>query len=73
MGNRILAATRKGLFVIERTGQGNMPWTIARTAFLAEHIIMTLPDARDGSLYAAIYSQHFGGKLHRSTDGGATW
>ena len=73
MSNRIVVATRKGLFTIERTGGGSVPWSITRTAFLAEHAIMSLPDSRDGSLYVAVYHGHFGTKMHRSRDGGATW
>lgn len=73
MSDRLLAATRKGLFLIERTGRKCVPWEITHTAFLAEHVIMTLPDHRDGSLYAALYHGHFGSKLHRSVDGGKTW
>src|SRR5687768_7846063 len=73
MSDRIVVATRKGLFSIERTGRGGVPWTITRTAFLAEHVIMTLPDPRDGSLYAALHLGHFGAKIRRSTDGGQSW
>jgi hypothetical protein len=73
MSNALVVATRKGLFLIERGGRGRVPWQISRTAFLAEHVIMALPDARDGSLYAALHLGHFGAKLHRSTDSGATW
>lgn len=72
MSNRILAATRKGLFLIERTG-GPVPWKITGTAFLAEHAIMVLPDRRDQSIYVSLYHGHFGSKLHRSTDGAKTW
>jgi hypothetical protein len=73
MPPRILAATRKGLFLIERTGGPTSPWRITRTSFLAEHVIMALPDPRDGSLYAALSLGHFGAKMHRSSDLGATW
>lgn len=73
MSDRILAATRKGLFIIERTANGAVPWTITGTAFLAEHVIMALPDRRDGSWYVAMHHGHFGSKLHRSTDQGTTW
>lgn len=73
MSDRILAGTRKGLFFIERTGDAAAPWQVTRPAFLAEHVIMVLPDRRDGSLYASLHHGHFGTKFHRSTDGGATW
>ncbi len=34
---------------------------------------MVLDDRRDGTVYAALNLGHFGSKLHRSTDRGATW
>lgn len=34
---------------------------------------MTLADPRDGAVYAALDHGHFGVKLHRSADSGATW
>jgi hypothetical protein len=34
---------------------------------------MTLADPRDGAVYAALEHGHFGAKLHRSRDDGATW
>lgn len=73
MSNRLLVATRKGLFTLERTGSGEKPWVISRISFLGEHAIMTLPDERDGSLYVALSLGHFGAKMHRSDDGGQTW
>ena len=73
MSDCILAATRKGLFTIERTGTGAKPWVITRAAFLAEHVIMTLTDPRDGAWYAALSLGHFGSKIRRSHDQGQTW
>jgi hypothetical protein len=71
MSRRILVATRKGLFTVERNGGGR--WAVARAAFLGENVSMVLPDPRDGCTYAALEHGHFGAKLHRSRDGGATW
>lgn len=70
MPSRIFAATRKGLFTVERKAGR---WKVARTAFLGDNLTMVLPDARDGALYAAIHHGHFGTKVHRSRDGGSTW
>jgi hypothetical protein len=70
MTKRLYLTTRKGLFTVERNGSG---WGIARTAFLGDTLTVMLPDARDGSLYAACHHGHFGCKLHRSRDGGDTW
>ncbi len=70
MSDRIVVATRKGLFVVER-GAGT--WAIGATAFLGDNVSASLSDPRDGALYAALDHDHFGGKMHRSEDGGATW
>lgn len=73
MSSRLLAATRKGLFTLERSGTGSVPWKITRAAFLGDNVGMVLPDRRDGYVYVAIGHGHFGCKMHRSPDGGATW
>jgi len=70
MAKRLYVATRKGLLDFGATGGG---WELERTSFLAEPVTAVLPDARDGTLYAALSLGHFGVKLHRSEDGGATW
>jgi photosystem II stability/assembly factor-like uncharacterized protein len=70
MKQRILAATRKGLFAIER---GRAGWSVDRVAFLGDNATMVLPDARDGSVYVSLGHGHWGVKLHRSPDGGRTW
>ena len=40
---------------------------------LGDNVSLVLPDARDGSIYAGLNLGHFGTKLRRSDDGGATW
>lgn len=70
MERRLLVATRKGLFQLIRD-DGN--WRVADVSFLGDPVTAVLPDARDGTLYAALNLGHFGVKLHRSSDGGATW
>jgi hypothetical protein len=72
VSERLFVATRKGLFTVERQA-GSGRWAIARTAFLGEPISAVFPDPRDDSVYAALNLGHFGVKLHRSRDGGATW
>jgi len=62
MGDRILVATRKGLFTVERDGGA---WKIASADFLADHVSMVLADPREGTQYAALDHGHFGVKLHR--------
>jgi hypothetical protein len=70
MSDRVLASTRKGLFVIDRGSDG---WRLARHAFLGDNVTHCLVDARDGAWYAALDLGHFGVKLHVSRDAGGTW
>lgn len=70
MSARLLVATRKGLFICPPDGDG---WSIPAPAFLGEPVSAVLHDPRDGALYAALRLGHFGVKLHRSEDGGASW
>lgn len=70
MSDTILVSTRKGLFVLERSARG---WGVARHAFLGDNLALSLADARDGSWYAALDLGHFGAKLQRSRDRGASW
>ncbi|MGE0043276.1 MAG: WD40/YVTN/BNR-like repeat-containing protein [Vicinamibacterales bacterium] len=70
MSTRCHVATRKGLFTIERTAAG---WEIARVSFLGDNCTLAMHDPRSGDLLAALDHGHFGVKLHRSRDGGATW
>ncbi len=70
MGNRILVATRKGLFDVRRKAAG---WQIARTAFLGDILSQAMRDPRDGALYVAQSLGHFGVKLQRSVDDGEKW
>ena len=71
MSERILVATRKGLFTVERGRQGR--WSITRRDFLGDHLSISMGDPRSGALYAAFQHGHFGAKLSRSTDGGRSW
>lgn len=68
---RLYAATRKGLFILERSASG--AWAIADVAFLGQNLPMVLPDAQSGSVFAAINHGHFGNKLQRSRDRGRNW
>lgn len=70
MSDRIVAATRKGLFFFVRTPRG---WELEKDAFLGTPMTYVLQDQRDGAIYAAANLGHFGPKLHRSKDGGETW
>jgi len=70
MSERLLLCTRKGVFIYAR---GTAGWSVSYEAFLGVPVSMALHDGRDGNLYAALAHGHFGCKLHRSGDGGATW
>ncbi len=70
MSDRLLLSTRKGLFEFRRDGAG---WARLAVHFLGDNVSYTLVDPRDGSWYAALNLGHFGCKLHRSTDQGASW
>jgi photosystem II stability/assembly factor-like uncharacterized protein len=67
---RIHVSTRKGLFTVERGASG---WSIARANFVGDNCTLTMHDARTGALMTALNHGHFGIKMHRSSDGGATW
>ena len=68
---RAYAATRKGLFTLDRAGDGS--WDVSRAAFLGDHFSLVYVDPRDGAVYGAMELGHFGVKVQRSTDGGKTW
>ncbi|MGE8360927.1 WD40/YVTN/BNR-like repeat-containing protein [Pseudomonas sp.] len=70
MASLLYVATRKGLLTFESQTSG---WRLRRTDFLGEPVSMVLADRRDGYLYAALHLGHFGPKLWRSTDAGASW
>ncbi|HLZ66016.1 MAG TPA: hypothetical protein VKQ29_07280 [Aliidongia sp.] len=67
----LLVGTRKGLFVLEADADDR--WTIRHHAFAGVPVSITALDARDQTLYAGLAHGHFGVKLHRSDDLGATW
>ncbi len=71
MSDRIFAATRKGLFTIERRGGGR--WEVSATEFLGDNLSLISVDPRDGTLYAAQDLGHYGTKFQRSDDGGGSF
>ncbi|HUP94552.1 MAG TPA: sialidase family protein, partial [Burkholderiales bacterium] len=70
MSDRLLVATRKGLFTIQRKSGR---WSMQEPSFLGDPVTAVLADKRDGTLYASLNLGHFGVKMRRSTDGGKTW
>ena len=63
-------ATRKGLFLVER---GKTAWHPGQPHFAGEPVTQVLVDPADGAWYAALRLGHFGVKLRRSRDRGASW
>jgi len=70
MRDRGWLGTRKGLFRLQKNTGG---WEIADVAFRGHPVSYVFVDPRDGAIYAALNLGHFGAKLHRSDDDGATW
>lgn len=70
MSDRVLVATRKGLFVCARDAAG---WRVEQRHFLGDHVCQLLVDQRDGHWYAALDLGHFGAKLQVSRDQGGSW
>ncbi len=70
MQQHALVSTRKGLFIYAREDRG---WRFAQSHFAGSPVTLALADPRDGALYAALNLGHFGPKLHRSDDRGASW
>lgn len=69
MSDRIHVATRKGMFTVRRGSGG---WGVERFSMPGTHFTVALSDRR-GAVYAAAHHEHFGDKIHKSTDSGATW
>jgi hypothetical protein len=70
MSDRLLLATRKGLFTVERRRAG---WTVSLTGFAGIPVTNALRDGSHGVIYAGLKHGHFGPKLHRSDDDGRSW
>ena len=69
MARTLIVGTRKGAFLLGRRGKG---WRIERAALLGDPVSMVLGEA-DGTLHVAQDLGHFGAKMKRSRDGGASW
>ncbi len=70
MSNSLLISTRKGLMIYRRTPKG---WKHKSTHFLGSPVSVALADAKGKTIIVALNLGHFGVKLHRSVDAGATW
>ncbi len=70
MSDRILVGTRKGTFAVTSSG-GRWRPTLVGHAGAGVNFVAT--DPHSGTIWAALGHGHWGAKLSRSTDGGATW
>lgn len=73
MTARLFVSTRKGLFGFARAATPGASWSIERVSFLGDAVSLAHYDARSGAVYAGLGLGHFGVKLRRSLDHGATW
>lgn len=70
MSNMILLGTRKGTVIFDRINGNWHPRPITHTGI---PVCYAARDPRDGTLWACLDHGHWGPKLSRSRDGGATW
>lgn len=70
MSNMILLGTRKGTVIFDRSDAG---WTPRPIAHPGIPVCYAARDPRDGTLWASLDHGHWGPKLSRSRDNGATW
>ena len=70
MGEKLLVGTRKGLLILARDSSD---WRVESEHFEAVPIPYAMHDRRTGTLWASLDHGHWGGKLQRSRDGGASW
>ena len=66
----LLLGTRKGTVIVDRTQTGWRPRPIAHKGI---PVCYAAKDPRDGTLWASLDHGHWGPKLSRSRDNGATW
>lgn len=65
-----MVATRKGLLRYQRDGNWRRT---GEAAFVGDHVSYAVNDPRTGTLWAGVALGHWGCKLRRSDDHGATW
>ncbi len=71
MSNRLLIGTQKGLFRIARDDKGR--WAMHDSRFIGDPVSLVLSEPGSRRLHAAFALGHFGVKMQRSEDGGASW
>lgn len=70
MSERILVGTRKGTFLVEKSAGR---WRPRLAGHAGAGVNFVARDPSSDTLWAALGHGHWGAKLSRSTDGGATW
>lgn len=70
MKNTLLVSTRKGLVVYKRQAGA---WVVEQNHFVGIPVSLAAEDERSGYWYAMLDHGHWGCKLHRSNDRGASW
>ena len=68
----LFVGTAKGMFVL-RSRADRKSWSVAGPAFAGEQVAALAVDPRDGRLYAASQSWHWGSTIRTSDDLGASW
>lgn len=70
MSDMLILGTRKGTVLFQRKKSGWQPQPILHEGI---PVCYAASDPRDGTLWASLDHGHWGPKLSRSRDGGATW
>ena len=70
MSDKLLVGTRKGLLILARDSGD---WEIESAHFEAIPVVYAMHDRRTGAIWASLDHGHWGMKLARSQDGGASW
>lgn len=70
MSDMVLLGTRKGSVIIEKTGAD---WRARPIGHAGMPVCYLARDPRDGAIWASLDHGHWGPKLSRSVDAGATW
>lgn len=70
MPDMVILGTRKGTVIIERSGADWQPRPAAHEGI---PVCYAARDPRNGAIWASLDHGHWGPKLSRSRDGGATW
>lgn len=70
MSQRILVGTRKGTFLLEKSRGA---WKTRLAGHMGAGVNFVARDPNSGTLWASLGHGHWGAKLSRSTDDGATW